>query len=109
MSPNPESPREVPRRAVALRYERARDGAPRVVASGRGPVAEAILAFARANGVPLHEDADLVELLGACELGEPISPELYEVVAQLLAFLYQTNERLLREEAAAGAAAQEHA
>jgi flagellar biosynthesis protein len=109
MSSNPESPREVPRRAVALRYERAREGAPRVVASGRGPVAETILAFARAHGVPLHADADLVELLGGCELGEQISPELYEVVAQLLAFLYHTNERLLREQPAAGAAAEEHA
>jgi len=109
MSSNPELPREVPRRAIALRYERAREEAPRVVASGRGPVAEAILGFARAHGVPLHQDADLVELLGACELGEPISPELYEVVAQLLAFLYRTNERLLSAEQTAGAAAEERA
>jgi len=100
---------EAPRRAVALRYERAREDAPRVVAHGRGRVAETILEFARANAVPVHEDADMVELLSACELGAEISPELYEVVAQLLAFLYRTNERLRHEDEAAGAAAEEPA
>ncbi len=109
MNSRAETPREAPRRVVALRYERAREDAPRVVAHGRGQVAQTILDFARAHGVPVHEDPDLVELLGACELGEQISPELYEVVAQLLAFLYRTNERLLREEPAAGAAAEERA
>jgi flagellar biosynthesis protein len=109
MTPNSETQRDAPRRAVALRYERASEDAPRVVAHGQGRVAETILAFARANGVPVHEDADMVELLSACELGAEISPELYEVVAQLLAFLYRTNERLVREEQAAGAAAQEPA
>jgi flagellar biosynthesis protein len=98
-----------PRRAVALRYERASAGAPRVVASGRGHVAETILQFARAHGVPVHADADMVELLGACELGAEISPELYEVVARLLTFLYRANADLLRSEEAAGAAAPEPA
>jgi len=109
MTPQPGSPKEVPRRAVALRYERAREQAPRVLAQGRGHVAETILGFARAHGIPVHEDADLVELLGACELGEEISPELYEVVAQLLAYLYRLNERLAHETPVAGADAEEPA
>ena len=109
MKPKPPSPNETPRRAVALRYERAREQAPRVVAHGQGRVAETILAFARASGVPVHEDADMVELLSACELGDEISPELYEVVARLLAFRYHTNERLLQEAEAAGTAAEERA
>jgi flagellar biosynthesis protein len=105
----PGTQRETPRRAVALRYERARERAPRVVAHGQGRIAETILEFARANGVPVHQDADMVELLGACELHSEISPELYEVVAQLLSFLYRTNERLLREAEAAGASGEEPA
>ena len=109
MTSKSETPREAPRRVVALRYERAREDAPRVVAHGRGRVAETILEFARANAVPVHQDADMVELLGACELGAEISPELYEVVAQLLAFLYRTNERLLHADEAAGAAVEEPA
>jgi type III secretion system FlhB-like substrate exporter len=51
----------------------------------------------------------MVELLGACELGAEISPELYEVVARLLTFLYRANADLLRSEEAAGAAAPEPA
>ena len=109
MSTHAGTPKDAPRRAVALRYERESESAPRVVAHGQGHVAETILAFARANGVPVHADADLVELLGACELGTEISPELYEVVARLLAFLYHANEQLLREAESAGAAAEDPA
>lgn len=84
----------LPRRAVALRYEHASESAPRVVAHGRGKLAETILAFARANAVPVHEDRDLVELLAGCELGAEISPELFDVVARLLVHLYRTNQLL---------------
>jgi len=109
MTPPHGTHRDGPRRAIALRYERTREEAPRVVAQGQGLLAQTILEFARAHGVPVHKDADMLELLSACELGAQISPELYEVVAQLLAFLYRTNERLLREEPAAGAAGEEAA
>jgi flagellar biosynthesis protein len=109
MTPTPDAHKGGPRRAVALRYERSQEAAPRVLAHGQGHVAETILAFARAHHVPVHEDADMVELLSACELGAEISPELYEVVARLLAFLYRTNERLALEQQAAGAAAEEPA
>jgi flagellar biosynthesis protein len=109
MTPNAGTHDKGPRRAIALRYERASEDAPRVVAHGQGLVAQTILEFARAHGVPVHRDADMVELLSACELGAEISPELYEVVAQLLAFLYDTNERLLAAQPAAGAAAEEPA
>ena len=108
MSDGAAHPKE-PRRAVALRYERGAEGAPRVVAAGRGHVAETILEFARAHGVPVHADADMVELLGACDLGAEISPELYEVVARLLAFLYRANADAIEAEQAAGAVAQEPA
>jgi len=78
-------------RAVALHYDAASSTAPRVVATGRGELAERILERARESGVPVQEDPDLVELLAACELGEEIPVELYTAVAQLLTFLYALN------------------
>lgn len=80
-------------RAVALRYDADQESAPRVVASGRGELAERILALAGQHGVPVHEDPDLVELLAAAELGEEIPVELYHAVAQLLTFLDALNRR----------------
>lgn len=77
--------------AVALRYDRDGAGAPEVVAKGRGEVAEAILAAAHRHGVPVREDGDLLELLSACDLGDEIPVELFEVVAELLSFLYRLN------------------
>ncbi len=84
---------EAPRRAVALRYDRAKDGAPRVVAKGRGPVAETIIARAREHGVPLHEDSNLAATLSALDLETEIPPELYRAVAEVLAFIYRLNAK----------------
>ena len=81
-----------PRNAVALRYDAAANFAPRVVAKGRGEVADQILATARAHGVPVREDKDLVELLSACELLEEIPIELYTAVAHVLAYLHALNQ-----------------
>jgi flagellar biosynthesis protein len=78
--------------AVALRYDSASGTAPRVTAKGRGPVAEEILATARAHGVPIREDKDLVELLAACELLDEIPVELYAAVAYVLAYLHALNQ-----------------
>jgi flagellar biosynthesis protein len=80
-----------PKKAVALRYDRARDDAPRVTAAGRGSVAETIIAAAREHGVPLHEDANLVDALAALDLDTTIPPELYRAVAEVLAFIYRLN------------------
>ena len=82
-----------PSRAVALRYERVKDGAPRVVAKGRGPVAETIIARAREHGVPLHEDASLAAALSALDLEAEIPLELYRAVAEVLAFIYRLNAK----------------
>jgi len=77
--------------AVALGYEPGVDTAPVVLAKGRGRVAEKILAAAREAKVPVRSDRDLVELLSAVDLGEAIPPELYLVVAEILAFIYRLN------------------
>jgi flagellar biosynthesis protein len=75
------------KRAAALRYD-GRD-APRVVATGRGLVAEKILEAAREAGVPLREDPALMEALGTLELEQKIPPELYRAVAEALAWAYR--------------------
>ena len=85
--------REV-KRAVALRYGAAETSAPRVVATGSGEAAAAILAAAEEHGVPVEEDDALLEMLATCEVGEEIPPELYEAVAELLTWLHRLEGRL---------------
>lgn len=77
--------------AVALTYEAA-DGAPRVVAKGRGLLAEEIIERAKAAGVFVHESPDLVNLLMQVDLDERIPPSLYVAVAELLAWLYRLEQ-----------------
>ena len=79
--------------AVALAYAEG-DTAPRVVAKGSGWLAAAIVERAQAAGIAVHESAALARLLMRVELDDPIPPELYRAVAELLAWLY----RLEREE-----------
>jgi flagellar biosynthesis protein len=78
--------------AVALRYERESDPAPRVVANGQGHLAAAILDLAFATGVKVRQDADLAEMLQAVELGEQIPLAAFTAVAEILARLYHANE-----------------
>jgi flagellar biosynthesis protein len=77
------------RRAVALSYEAGAMPAPTVSASGQGEVAERIIALAREHGVTIREDPDLVALLAQLDIGQIIPPELYAVVAEVLAFVYR--------------------
>ncbi|MFH1058702.1 MAG: EscU/YscU/HrcU family type III secretion system export apparatus switch protein [Pseudomonadota bacterium] len=89
----PDPPRAKIKKAVALRYEPGRDEAHTLAALGRGKLAEKIIALAREHGVPIKEDPDLVEVLARLELDQEIPPELYLVVAEILAFVYQANAR----------------
>lgn len=86
---NPNSNKQHHRRqAVALSYNEERgDTIPRVVAVGKGIIAENIIAKAKEAGVPIQEDPELVASLCQIELGRPVPPELYEAVARLLAFV----------------------
>ncbi len=74
--------------AVALTYDAA-DGAPRVVAKGRGYLAEEIIERARTAGVFVHESPELLSLLMQVDLDDRIPPALYIAVAELLAWLYR--------------------
>ena len=79
--------------AVALGYDEEHDDAPRVLASGKGLVAQRILDRARELDLPIQEDALLVEALASVDVGDHIPPELYRVVAELLAFLYRVQKK----------------
>ena len=79
--------------AVALDYRPGDNRAPTVVASGRGALAESILALAFAHGVKVREDADLAELLTAVDVGEDIPVEAFLAVAEVLAYVYRANRR----------------
>lgn len=75
------------KKAAALRYDKKLDSAPRVIASGRGWIAEKIIDEARKRGIPLVEDSLLVSVLLGVNLGEEIPEEAYLAVARILAFL----------------------
>lgn len=81
------------RRAVALAYREGQP-APQVVATGKGLIADAIIARAREAGVYVHESPDLVNLLIRLDLDQRIPPQLYLAVAQLLAWLYRVEHGL---------------
>ena len=78
-------------KAVALKYDRKKDNAPRVIAKGRGEIAEKIIEVAKAHNVPLYEDKNLIQILEALDLETEIPPELYRAVAEVLAFIYRLN------------------
>lgn len=78
---------DAPKQAAALHYE-AGDTAPQVVASGRGHVAERIIAMAEAAGVPVRSDPALANALAALGLGDEVPEPLYRAVAETLAWAY---------------------
>lgn len=80
------------RKAIALKYERNSKTAPVLSAKGIGKMAEKIVEIAREAGVPIYEDRDLVNFLMEIELNEEIPPDLYQVVAEVLAFIYKINK-----------------
>jgi flagellar biosynthesis protein len=80
------------RSAVALAY-REGDGAPRVVAKGRGLLAEEIIRRARKAGVYVHDSRELVGLLMQVDLDRRIPPQLYVAVAELLAWIWRIERR----------------
>jgi flagellar biosynthesis protein len=82
--------RNAPQRplAAALRYDPIGSEAPEIVATGRGLIADEIVALAQQHGVAIHQDAGLVEALAKLDVGTTIPRELYAVVAEVLAFVY---------------------
>lgn len=84
-------------KAAALEYQPEKDSAPRVVASGQGVVAEKIIALAKENGVPVYEDPTLAAALATVNINDEIPPELYLVVAEVLAYIYRISRRAVKQ------------
>ncbi len=85
--------RDTVNQAVALRYSEEQDNVPIVVAKGRGLIAERIKDLARESGVPIKEDQQLADYLMALDLYEEIPPQLYAVVAEVLAYIYSMDKK----------------
>lgn len=77
--------------AVAIEHDPAAGGAPKVVASGRGFVAEQILELAFAHGIKVRQDADLAQILAVLDLDSDIPPEAFAAVAEILVYVYRAN------------------
>ena len=82
------------KKAVALKYNREKDTAPRMTAKGTGLIAEKILELAGKEGIPIAEDPDLVTALAQLDFYNEIPPELYRAVAEILAFAYRVNNKM---------------
>jgi len=80
--------------AVALGYAPDSLGAPKVLAAGYGEVAKKILELARESQVHIHQDDNLATLLAQVPVGQEIPEEAYQMVAELLSFLYQSDRKL---------------
>ncbi len=72
--------------AVALEYDPS-DEAPKIIATGKGILAEKIIEKAKESNVPIHQDSKLAGTLSKLEIGDMIPPELYEAVAEVLVFV----------------------
>lgn len=79
-------------KAAALKYEKGTEDVPRIVAKGKGELAQRIIELAEEHGLHIHKDADLVEVLEKVELNDAIPLEVYAVVAEIFAYLYRLNK-----------------
>ena len=77
--------------AIALKDRTAERRVPKVVASGRGKIAEQILQLAYENDIKVREDSELAEILATVELDSPIPSEAFAAVAEILAYIYKAN------------------
>lgn len=80
------------KKAVALGYNKEKDGAPKVLASGQGVIAENIIAAAKENNIPIKEDKDLIEILSKIDIDQEIPPNLYRAIAEIFSFLYRATQ-----------------
>jgi flagellar biosynthesis protein len=81
-----------PKLVAALKYDAGKDRAPHLAAKGRGMVAEKIIELAIKHNIPVRNDPALVQMLSKLDIDEAIPHELYQAVAEILAFVYRMNE-----------------
>jgi flagellar biosynthesis protein len=80
-----------PKIAIALKYDREKEDAPRVVATGKDKIAENIIALAKAHGIEIRKDEDLAEILSKLDIDSIIPLEAYASVAEILSYIYRKN------------------
>jgi len=92
--PEPSDPQAAPPdlHVAALRYEAGEDHAPKLVAHGKGFAAQKIMELAELHDLPVKRDPTLVAVLGALDVGAEIPPDLYGVIAEVLAWAYQADK-----------------
>lgn len=95
-APSQPRPRRGAKAAVALGYDPEKEDAPRIIAAGRGELAEALLAAAEKHKVPVFADHPLANALVRLEIGAYVPPELYAAVAEVLAFLWSLEREQAR-------------
>ncbi len=81
------------KKAAALRYDTAKEKAPRVVAKGQGKSAENIIKIAELHNLPIKKDEDLIELLSKVELDKEVPEALYRAVAEVFSFIYKVTKK----------------
>ncbi len=79
--------------AAAIKYDANKNASPILLAKGKGSIAEEIIRLAEENEIPLYQDPALAKLLGSLELETEIPPELYTLVAEVLAFVYKLEQK----------------
>ena len=82
--------------AVAVQYESNANSAPRVVAKGSGFIAGQIIKAAAQHGIPIYQNSTLSSMLMAVELDKEIPPEMYQAVAEVLAYIYRLDQRFAK-------------
>ncbi|NBI29558.1 EscU/YscU/HrcU family type III secretion system export apparatus switch protein [Chengkuizengella marina] len=80
-------------KAVALSYTSEKNDAPELKAKGKGLVADNIIREAKNYGVPIQEDASLVEVLSKLEINEEIPAELYQLIAEIFTMVYKADQK----------------
>ena len=81
------------KKAVGLRFDKEKENAPRVIATGKGESAENIIKLAKLHDVPIEKNEDLVEMLSKVELNKQIPENLYKAVAEVFVFIYNTSNK----------------
>jgi flagellar biosynthesis protein len=79
--------------AVALKYDKEKNAAPKVTAKGKGATAQKIIEIAQLNEIPIKKDEDLLELLSKIELDQEIPHEMYKAVAEVFSFIYKITNK----------------
>ena len=80
-------------KAVALSYDDKQDSAPKVVAKGKGEIANNIIKIAKANDLPIRKDEDLVELLSKIDIDREVPPQMYKAVAEIFSYIYDLSNK----------------